>query len=214
MELLNRGDTAAAFTQAEQVVEAFYEYPYVSHVNLEPQNCTALYSNGRLDIWAPSQTPQVGEAGAAAVTGIGEENTFLHQTRIGGGFGRRLNNDFVIEVAMIARRMEGRPVKLQWTREDDMVNDFYRPGGFHALRASLDAEGRMTGFSDHFISEQKNAEAGRPIEAADLTPKYIAHGTSAECAYYPDPAIRSDSDRVHAGTRFQCFRFYISEFSA
>ncbi len=173
MELLNRGDTAAAFTQAEQVVEAFYEYPYVSHVNLEPQNCTALYSNGRLDIWAPSQTPQVGEAGAAAVTGIGEENTFLHQTRIGGGFGRRLNNDFVIEVAMIARRMEGRPVKLQWTREDDMVNDFYRPGGFHALRASLDAEGRMTGFSDHFISEQKNAEAGRPIEAADLTPNIL-----------------------------------------
>lgn len=217
-ELLNRGDTNAAFAEAEQLVEAFYEYPYVSHVNLEPQNCTALYADGRLDIWAPSQTPQVGEAGAAAVTGVGEENTFLHQTRIGGGFGRRLNNDFVIEVAMIARRLEGRPVKLQWTREDDMTNDFYRPGGFHALRASLDAQGRMTGFSDHFISEQKNAEAGRPIEAADLAPNILpmehlpnVHITQTlQSAAIPTGFMRAPGSNAF-GFTFQSFLHEVAE---
>lgn len=173
MELLNKGNTDAAFAEAEQVVEAFYEYPYVSHVNLEPQNCTALYANGELEIWAPSQTPQGGEAGAAAVAGLPAENVRLHQTRIGGGFGRRLNNDYVCEVTAIAQRMEGRPVKLQWTREDDMAFDFYRPGGFHAFRAALNAEGRMTGFSDHFITFAKNADAEQPIETANLTPNVV-----------------------------------------
>ena len=173
MELLRKGNTEAAFAEAEQVVEAYYEYPYVSHVNLEPQNCTALYADGQLEVWAPSQTPQGGEANAAAVAGLPPENVRLNQTRIGGGFGRRLNNDYVCEVTAIAQRMEGRPVKLQWTREDDMAYDFFRPGGFHAFRAALNAEGRMTGFSDHFITFAKNADAEQPIETANLTPNVV-----------------------------------------
>jgi len=168
MELLNSGDVDAAFANASHVVEGFYEFPYHSHVNLEPQNCTGLYENGRMELWAPSQAPQNGAAGIAAITGIPAENIVINQTRIGGGFGRRLFSDFMYEVAAIARRMEGTPIKLQWTREDDMAYDFYRPGGFHSYKAAIDENGKMIGFTDHFITVSENAEAQAPVMAADL----------------------------------------------
>ena len=168
MELLNSGNVDDAFANAAQVVEGFYEFPYHSHVNLEPQNCTALYENGSMELWAPSQAPQNGEAGVAVVTGLPAENVRLNQTRIGGGFGRRLFSDFIYEAAVIARRMEGVPVKLQWTREDDMAFDFFRPGGFHSYKAALDENGKMTGFTDHFITVSENAVAAEPLMAANL----------------------------------------------
>ncbi len=168
MELLKTGDVDAAFADAAQVVEGFYEFPYLSHVNLEPQNCTALYENGRVELWAPSQAPQSGEAGAATVSGIPAENVVLNQTRIGGGFGRRLFNDYTYEATAIAKRMEGTPIKLQWTREDDMAFDFYRPGGFHSYKAALDSNGKMIGFSDHFITVSEKAGAEGPLMAAEL----------------------------------------------
>ena len=169
MELLNNGDVDAAFANADQIIESFYEFPYQSHVNLEPQNCTALYENGRIELWAPSQTPTFAEPGIAAIAGISPENAVLNQTRIGGGFGRRLNNDFAFEVTAIARRMEGTPVKLQWTREDDMAFDFYRPGGFHSYKAALNAEGKMVAFTDHFISVAQDENSQRPLDAANLS---------------------------------------------
>lgn len=168
VELLNTGDPDAAFANAAKIVEGFYEFPYVSHVNLEPQNCTALYENGRIEVWAPSQTPTFGEAGVAVIAGVAPENAVLNQTRIGGGFGRRLNNDYAYEVTAIARRLEGTPVKLQWTREDDMAFDFYRPGGFHSYRAALDESGKMIGFSDHFISVSQDENSQDPMASAEL----------------------------------------------
>tara|TARA_R110000824_G_scaffold336_6_gene2086 strand:+ start:5843 stop:8131 length:2289 start_codon:yes stop_codon:yes gene_type:complete len=168
MELLNTGNVDEAFANAAQVVEGFYEFPYHSHVNLEPQNCTAHYENGRIELWAPSQAPQNGEAGVATVVGLPAENVVINQTRIGGGFGRRLFSDFIYEAAAIAKHMEGTPIKLQWTREDDMAFDFYRPGGFHSYKAALDGNGKMTGFTDHFITVSENAEAEEPLMAANL----------------------------------------------
>ncbi len=145
------GNVDRAFETAEQTLEAFYSYPFVSHAPLEPQNCTAWYRDGRMEIWAPSQTPQRAIQNVANVLGISEDRITLHQTRIGGGFGRRLMNDYVCEVAAIARRV-GAPVKLQWAREDDMAHDFYRPGGFHSLRGALDSAGRLSAWDDHFIT--------------------------------------------------------------
>lgn len=168
MELLNTGNVDEAFANAAQVVEGFYEFPYHSHVNLEPQNCTAHYENGSIELWAPSQAPQNGEAGVATVLGIPAENVVVNQTRIGGGFGRRLFSDFMYEAAAIAKHMEGTPIKLQWTREDDMAFDFYRPGGFHSYKAALDGNGKMTGFTDHFITVAENAAAQAPLMAANL----------------------------------------------
>ena len=145
------GNVDRAFETADQTLEAFYSYPFVSHAPLEPQNCTAWYRDGRMEIWAPSQTPQWAIRNVANVLGISEDRITLHQTRIGGGFGRRLMNDYVCEVAAIARRV-GAPVKLQWAREDDMAHDFYRPGGFHSLRGALDSAGRLSAWDDHFIT--------------------------------------------------------------
>ena len=173
----SKGDAVAAFQSAAKVVSGFYEYPYASHVQLEPETATAIYENGRIEIWAPAQIPQGGESGAAVVAGVPPENSVLHMTRIGGGFGRKLANDYVYEVAAIARRMEGRPVKLQWTREDDMMYDYFRPGGFHALKGGLDADGKLIAWQDHFFTSTGNgrspmtsADMGANIFPMDLTP--------------------------------------------
>ncbi len=162
----DRGDVPAALQNAAKVVSAFYEYPYVSHAQLEPETTTALFADGKIEVWAPAQIPQGGEAGAAVVAGVTPESSTLHMTRIGGGFGRKLANDYVFEAAAIARRMEGRPVKLQWTREDDMMHDFFRPGGFHSFKAGLDASGNLVAFQDHFFSMTGNGQD--PMTSADL----------------------------------------------
>lgn len=164
----DRGDAPAALASAAKVVEAFYEYPYISHAQLEPQTTTAVFKDGKIEIWAPAQIPQGGEAGGAVVAGVEPANSTLHMTRIGGGFGRKLANDYVFEAVAIAKRMEGRPVKLQWTREDDMMHDFFRPGGLHSFKAGLDASGNLIAFQDHFFSVTGNGTG--PMTSADLGP--------------------------------------------
>ncbi|MEY4641145.1 MAG: hypothetical protein RLZZ227_1139 [Pseudomonadota bacterium] len=164
----DRGDAVAALQGAAKTLTAFYEYPYISHAQLEPQTTTALLKDGKIEIWAPAQIPQGGEAGGAVVAGVEPANSTLHMTRIGGGFGRKLANDFVFEAVAIAKRMEGRPVKLQWTREDDMSYDFFRPGGFHSFKAGLDADGKLVAFQDHFFSMTGNGTG--PMTSADLSP--------------------------------------------
>jgi len=156
------GDVEAAFDTAAAVVEADYRYAFVSHAQLEPQNCTAWFHDGRLELWAPTQTPQRAIGSAAAVLGIESDAVTLHQTRCGGGFGRRLVNDWLCEAAAIAHRVNA-PVKLQWTREDDMAHDFYRAGGFHRLTASVDGAGRLDAWRHRFVTftfDGENAVSG------------------------------------------------------
>ena len=151
------GDVETAFAGAARMVEAFYRYPFVPHAPLEPQNCTASFRDGAVEIWAPSQTPQRGISQVANVLGIPEEKITLHQTRIGGGFGRRLANDYMCEAAAISKQA-GAPIKLQWTREDDMLHDFYRVGGFHSMKGAVDRSGRLAGFHNHFITFTSDGE--------------------------------------------------------
>ncbi len=140
------GDVDKALGSAKQVIEASYYYPFVSHTNMEPQNCTAVYhESGKLELWAPSQNPKGGRALISATLDIPEERIHVNLTRIGGGFGRRLRHDFMVEAAWIARET-GRPVQLQWTREDDMRHDFYRPAAWHHFKAGIDSvwqDGRL-----------------------------------------------------------------------
>jgi isoquinoline 1-oxidoreductase beta subunit len=160
------GDVEAAFKGSAKTLQAFYAYPYLSHAPLEPQNCTALYKDGAIEFWAPTQAPERGVEIIAELLGIDRSKVLLRQVRAGGGFGRRLSNDYMCEVAAITKRM-GVPIKLQWTREDDMAHDFYRPGGFHQMKGAVDAKGRLSAWSDHFITftmDGKNPTASGNME--------------------------------------------------
>jgi isoquinoline 1-oxidoreductase subunit beta len=164
--IADQGDVDQAFANAPQRLRAFYRYAFVSHAQLEPQTTTAWYKqDGSLEVWAPSQTPQRAVQSLSSLLGISADKITLHQMRAGGGFGRRLVNDPVCEAAAIARRVNA-PVKLQWTREDDMAHDFYRAGGFHALEGALDANGQVAGWKDHVITFTADGE--RPVVGGAL----------------------------------------------
>jgi isoquinoline 1-oxidoreductase beta subunit len=164
VNLVSDGDVAQAIGAAAQKLEAAYSYPFIAHATLEPQNCTAHFHDGKVEIWAPTQDPDSGRKIVAKTLGLSDADIAIHMTRCGGGFGRRLMNDYMVEAAWISKQA-GAPVKLLWNRQDDLQHDFYRPAGFHCFKAGLDDAGKLQAFSDHFVSFGEN---GKAVSSADL----------------------------------------------
>ena len=140
----NDGDADAALAaRGSRKVEAIYEEPVLAHATLEPQNCTVEQRGDEIHVHAPTQVQQAVQAAAAAAGGVPPEKVFVHTTYLGGGFGRRLEADFV-PAAVEAMKAVGRPVKLVWTREDDTTHDLYRPAALQRCAAGLDSDGKLT----------------------------------------------------------------------
>jgi isoquinoline 1-oxidoreductase subunit beta len=142
-----QGDFAAGLTNAVQRIEADYMVPFLAHATMEPQTCTAHVRPDRVEVWVPTQDPSVALATAALAAGVSDDKIVMHRMMLGGGFGRRApTQDYVREAVLIAKEVD-QPVKLLWTREEDIQHDFYRPFGMARLVAGLDAAGMPAAWS-------------------------------------------------------------------
>jgi isoquinoline 1-oxidoreductase beta subunit len=188
------GDFDAARAAAQRVFEARYRVPFVSHCPLEPQNAFVHVEKDHARVIAPVQMPGGAARAVVAVTGLPREKVHVEMTRVGGGFGRRLTADYVAEAALVSK-LTGHPIRLVWTREDDLQHDFYRPFGHHHLMAALDERGRVTGWT------QRLASASKHYRRPDVKPEDLW-----EPELYPDdfparlvPNLRLEWFDVQAG---------------
>ncbi|MBS1212693.1 MAG: xanthine dehydrogenase family protein molybdopterin-binding subunit [Proteobacteria bacterium] len=154
-----------AFKKAASKVEAEYHAPFAAHVTMEPMNCTVDLKPDRCEIWVGTQSVAFVQAAAAKITGLPPEAIKVNLTYLGGGFGRRSEVDFVIQALRIAQQAKA-PVKLIWTREDDMQHDVYRPASFHRLSAALDSKGQPLAWKQRIVS---------PSILKRLMPQNLAH---------------------------------------
>ena len=159
------GDIAQAEATGRQV-EAWYRAPYLAHATLEPMNCTAQVRDGRVEIWVPTQVPQLARAVAAQIAGVSPDRVTVNVTLLGGGFGRRLEVDYVAQAVRVAMDCAGAPVQLMWPREEDQTHDFYRPMQVALLRAAIDEQGH--------VSSLRIKSAGDAV-----TPRWLARGMPA-----------------------------------
>nr|WP_299214519.1 molybdopterin cofactor-binding domain-containing protein [uncultured Allomuricauda sp.] len=154
------GDIAKAKRSAASSFEAIYEVPFLAHVTMEPMNCIVDFRADLCEVWAPTQNPEALQEGLIKLFGLQPEQIKIHLPRIGGGFGRRYYVDYAMDAAILSKRI-GKPVKLTWTREEDIRHDWYRPGSIQKISASLDKEGMVTGWQHILANASRKTSLGR-----------------------------------------------------
>lgn len=200
--LRSYGDVDGALAGAAKVVEATYAYPFIAHGTLEPMDTTASYKDGKMEMWTTSQSPGGGKSQVARALNLQASDITVHLCRIGGGFGRRLQNDYMMEAAWLAKQVGG-AVKLVWSREDDMGHDGYRPGGYHAFKGGLDAQGKLVAWRQHFITygEGQRYASGGTIDATEFpsgrVPNYALFA-SAQPLMLRTGALRAPGHNAYA----------------
>jgi isoquinoline 1-oxidoreductase beta subunit len=190
------GDAEVALGRAVQKVEAWYELPYLAHATMEPMNATAQVKGDSCEIWAPTQFPDWAARAAGQVTGIAPGKVTVHVTLLGGGFGRRAFPDVVMEAALCSKKM-GAPVKVTFSREDDMRHDYYRPATHHRMVAGIDAAGKLTAWRHRiastsiagFMNPQDEHKERGEVGGADDIPFAIPN-VLVECAAVPSGVPR------------------------
>lgn len=194
------GDADAVIGKSAKVVKAEYTMPLLSHSPLEPMNFTAHVHDDKVDLIGPTQWQDAAQATVAKVLGVKPENVTLQTTFLGGGFGRRIDIDYIIQAAQISKAVN-KPVKLLWTREDDMTHDFYRPQSVHRLTASLGDDGKPTAMTFRIMSQSVTARIFQlPPDVQDPLM------TEAAMAPYEIPATKHDVVKHDAGMRVGYWR--------
>ena len=158
--ITKKGDPERVLRNASHVVEGVYEVPYLDHAVMEPFNCSAQVTPDRVDIWVGSQNPEEATMGAAKITGVPVENIYFHNCFLGGGFGRRGNQDDVRQAVAIARQLDGRPVKVIWSREETTQHGHYRPMRTSRFRAALGPDGMPLAWHTRVIGMDENFALG------------------------------------------------------
>ena len=194
------GDADGVIKASAKVMRAEYQQPLLSHSPLEPMNFTAHYHDNKVDLIGPTQWQDAAAGTVAKVIGVPPENVTLRTTFLGGGFGRRIDIDYIIQAAQISKAV-GKPVKLIWSREDDMTHDFYRPQSVHNLAAAIGADGKPTAMTLRMTSQSVTGRLfGLPPEVSDPLM------TEAAIAGYEVPATRHDTVKHDAGLRVGFWR--------
>ncbi len=200
LELPKVGDADAVIQGAAKVIRAEYTMPLLSHAPLEPMNFTAHVHGNRADLIGPTQWQDAAAGTIAKVCGVPIENVTLRTTFLGGGFGRRIDIDYIIQAALISKAV-GKPVKLVWTREDDMTHDYYRPQSVHHLAAAIGDDGKPTAMTFRLTSQSVTGRVfGLPAPVQDPLM------TEAAIAPYEIPATRHQILKHDAGLRVGYWR--------
>ncbi len=199
--LKNTGDVDKAMAGAAKKIEASYELPFLAHATMEPMNFTADVRKDGCDIYGPTQFPQLAEGVAMQITGFAKDKVNVHTTFLGGGFGRRIDVDFIVQAIQISKAV-GKPVKLIWTREDDMTHDFYRPVSLNTLSAGLDTNGNPVAMKFRLTSPSVTSRLFPPVVKDGIDP-FMAE---ASVLPYDIPNTRVEMAIHDAGVRVGYWR--------
>lgn len=198
----SEGDAAAALKGAARKVEAEYYLPHLAHATMEPLVATARIVDGKCEVWAPVQAPQGTRDLVAAKLGLKSDQVTVHVTLLGGGFGRKSKPDFVAEAALVSKAMDGKPVKLQWTRDDDIQHDYYHAVALEHMEAALDANGKPTAW----LHRSAAPSIASTFNAAAKTLGANEMGMTAINVPFQIPNISIETPEAIAHTRIGWFR--------